>query len=387
MVLKNVLDILVPMLWALLVLGMLVYFWLMRRQFGWLIALRRLLSYRLLWPLLGVLTVNVASASLVFIDPREVGVVISLLAPNGVREKPMKAGLHLKVPLFEEVVRYPIIVQSYTMSGRPYEGEELGDDAIRARTADGQLVIIDVTILFRVMADMAVHLHITWQDRYVHDFIRPGLRAFVRSQAARFNVDEINSEKRKAFEEALNDLTNAHTRNTGIDPVGILVRNITFSPEYAASVEEKMTAKQRIREAEYKALQMANLATGEGRQITIKARAKAQAIVDVAKAEAEAHVVKAKAEAEALERIAQALDQRDNLLTYRYIDKLSPNIRAMLLPSNAPLILPMPELGEGAAQAQSAVLPADEPTIRPPLRLPQLVQDSKDATSTQTQTQ
>ena len=375
MVLKNVLDIFVPLLWALLALGVLVYFWMMRRQYGWWVALRHLFSYRVLWPLLGVLTVNVASASLVFIDPREVGVVVSLLREGGVRPEPMNAGLHLKVPLFEEVIRYPIIIQSYTMSGRPYEGEELGNDAVRARTADGQLVIIDVTVLFRVLPEMAVHLHINWQDRYVHDFIRPGLRSFVRSQAARFNVDEINSEKRKAFEEALNDLTAAHARNTGIQPISILVRNITFSPEYALSVEEKMTAKQRVKEAEYKADQMANLAIGEGKQITIKARAKAQAILEVAKAEADAHVVKAKAEAEALERIAQSLQERDNLLTYRYIDKLSPNIRAMLLPSNAPLILPIPQLGEGQAQAKPAFLPAlPEPEVRPPL-LPQLVQD------------
>lgn len=373
MILKNVLDIMVPLLWVLLALGMLAYFWITAKQYGWLVALRRLFSYRVLWPLLGVLTVNVAAASLVFVDPREVGVVVSLLQPKGIREQPMEAGLNVKVPLFEEVIRYPIIIQSYTMSGRPYEGEELGDDAIRARTADGQLVIIDVTVLFRVLPDQAVQLHINWQDRYVHDFIRPGLRAFVRSQAARFNVDEINSEKRTAFEEALNDLTKAHTRDTGIDPLSILVRNITFSPEYAASVEEKMTAKQKITEAEFKALQIANLATGEGRKITIKARAQAQAIMEVAQAEADAHVVKATAEAQALERIGEALQQRDNLLTYRYIDKLSPNIRAMLLPHNAPLILPMPELGD----AQAAALPLEpesEPVVQPPL-LPQLVQD------------
>ena len=122
--------------------------------------------------------------------------------------------------------------------------------------------------------------------------------------------------------------------------------------------------------------------SGEGRKITIKARAKAQAIRDVAEAEAEAHVVKAKAEAEALEHIAQALQQRDNLLTYRYIDKLSPNIRAMLLPNNAPLILPMPQLND-ADQPQAAVLeqaPAETPAS------PQLVQDSTPPKSTATTT-
>ncbi len=177
MILKNVVDIFVPFLWALLALGTLLYFLVVRRTHGWLVAVRRLFSHRILWPLAGVVAVNLASASLVFIDPREVGVVVSLLAPQGVREQPMDPGLHLKVPLFEEVIRYPVIVQSYTMSGRAYEGEELGDDAIRARTADGQLVIIDVTLLFRIRAEMAVNLHINWQDRYIRDFIRPGLRA------------------------------------------------------------------------------------------------------------------------------------------------------------------------------------------------------------------
>ena len=79
-------------------------------------------------------------------------------------------------------------------------------------------------------------------------------------------------------------------------------------------------------------------------------------------------MVKAEAEAEALNLIAGALEQRDNLLTYRYIDKLSPNISAMLLPNNAPLILPMPELGEPGESP--AALPAVQPPQLPPVAEP-----------------
>jgi regulator of protease activity HflC (stomatin/prohibitin superfamily) len=248
------------------------------------------------------------------------------------------------------------------MAGRPNEGDKLGNDAIYARTSDGQLVIIDTTMLFKIDADLAVDLHINWQDRYIRDFIRPGLRAFVRSQASKFTVDEINSHKRKAFEDALNELAKVHCQNTGVQPHVILVRNITFSPEYATSVEEKMTALQRVTEAEYKAKQVANLARGDAEKIKIKARAEADAIRVTAEARANAHLVKAEAEAEALELIARSLEQRDNLLTYRYIDKLSPNIKAMLLPSNAPLILPMPQLEN---TPQEAALPA---AVTPPLQ-------------------
>ena len=372
MVLRSVLDFLVPLLWLTIAVIGLSYLWIVGRRRGLFTALRRLFSYRVLWPLLAVVAITVVSASLVFIDPREVGVVVSLLKKDGIRERPLNAGLHWKVPLAEQVVRYPIIMQSYTMSYRPTEGDKLGDDAIRARTSDGQLVIIDVTAIFRIDKDLAVQLHIDWQDRYIRDFIRPGLRAFVRSQGSKFTVDEINSHKRKAFEDALNELARSHCEGTGILVTNILVRNITFSDEYGKSVEQKMTALQRVTEAEYKAKQVANLSKGDAEKIRIKAKAEANAIVVLAEADAEAVVVKAKAEAEALNRIAKALDKRDNLLTYRYIDKLSPNIKAMLLPNNAPLILPMPELEQQQANMPAKAVPAEHqaPALPAPKELP-----------------
>ncbi len=380
MVLKNVLDFLIPVLWLLLALATLLYFWRVGRRHGLPQALRRLLSWRILVPFAGLGTITVLSAALVFIDPREIGVVVSLISPKGIREEPLRSGLNWIVPLAEQVVRYPIITQSYTMALRPREGNELGDDAIRARTADGQVVIIDITALFRIDPDQVVDLHIRWQDRYIRDFIRPGLRAFVRSQAAKFNVVEINSEKRQAFEAALNSMHHDYSRRSGIIPEKILVRNITFSPEYALSVEQKQTALQRVIEADYKARQIANLAAGEGERIRITARADADATVIRAQAHATARVVQARAEAEALDLIGVALADRDNLLTFRYIEKLAPNIKAMLLPSNAPLILPMPRLDDTdsvdpvqPAAAESSPLLPGPITLPPPAPEPRLV--------------
>ena len=49
-----------------------------------------------------------------------------------------------------------------------------------------------------------------------------------------------------------------------------------------------------------------------------------------ANAAAEARVVKAQAEAKALRLVGEALEGREDLLTFRYIEKLAPNIKAML---------------------------------------------------------
>ena len=64
-----------------------------------------------------------------------------------------------------------------------------------------------------------------------------------------------------------------------------------------------------------------------------------------AEAEAEARVVQAQAEAEALQLIGDVLAENSDLLTYQYINKISPGIRVMLLPHDTPLILPLPTLG------------------------------------------
>ena len=65
-----------------------------------------------------------------------------------------------------------------------------------------------------------------------------------------------------------------------------------------------------------------------------------------AEGKADAIKTEAQAQSEALKLIAEALKEDPQLLTYQYIEKLSPNIRVMLVPSNNPLILPLPDLME-----------------------------------------
>ena len=52
-------------------------------------------------------------------------------------------------------------------------------------------------------------------------------------------------------------------------------------------------------------------------------------------------VIRAEGEAQALKLVSQALSDNPSLLTYRYIEKLAPNLRVMMLPSNSPFMLDM----------------------------------------------
>ncbi len=348
--------------WAFFVAAAAFLFWTTLRRQGLRTAINKLFSARLLPLLLIALVLSVLSASVVFIQPQEVGIVVSLVAPEGVRDQPLRSGLHLIIPFAEQVVRYTISWQTYTMSSTPGEGAKKGDDSIVARTSDGQEVSIDCSVIFRIDPEQALRVQIEWQNRYIEEFVRPVIRGVIRTEVSGFTVDEVNSSKRKDLESNLDLLIGQKFADKGLILDQFILRNIAFSPEYAASVEQKQVALQGAIQKEYEANQIRKLAAGQADAVKIKAQA-----------DADARVIQAKAEAAALKLIADILAQNSNLLTYRYIEKLSPNIKVMLVPSSSPLILPLPTMeAEGAGTITSTLattgtfsttlLPAETPT-------------------------
>jgi regulator of protease activity HflC (stomatin/prohibitin superfamily) len=305
------------------------------------------------------LLLSIAGAGLVFIRPEDRGVVISAVSPQGYRTAALEPGLHWIIPFFESVITYPISQQTYTMSIAPNEGAIVGDDSITARTADGQEIFVDASVIFSLDPKQVVPVHIAWQDRYISDLVRPLARGVIRDVVSQYRVEQVVSSKRDEMAIQITDAMRQKLVDNGLLMSDFILRNITFSPEYAASVEQKQIAEQLA--------QQAKLIVEQRKQEAEQARQQAQGVADSAviraKGDAESRLIQAEAEAGALELIALALLDKPELLTYQYITKLSPNIQAMLLPSNAPFLFPLPTL-EATTQSQRPELPA-LPTTTP----------------------
>jgi regulator of protease activity HflC (stomatin/prohibitin superfamily) len=289
--------------------------------------------------LLAVLLTTI-NAGLVFIPPDQRGVVISALSPKGYREPALEPGLRWIIPFFENVVTYSIARQTYTMSIAPLEGEVQGDDSVAARTSDGQEVFLDASVIFAIDPKQVIKIHIDWQNRYPEELVRPLARGVIRDAVAQFRVNEVYSTKRIEMTEMIKATLAEKLQENGLILVDFVLRNITFSPEYAASVEQKQIAEQQAQQAKFVVEQRKQEAE-QARQV---AQGKADAAVIQAKGEAEARLIQAEAEAKALQLLADALRDNPELLTYQYIVKLAPSIQTMLLPSNAPFLLPLPTL-------------------------------------------
>ena len=288
---------------------------------------------------IAAILLTVVGAGLVYVQPDERGVVMTIRS-GGVRPQALEPGLHWVVPFVEWVQPYSISRQSYTMSVAPNEGEKQGDDSIRARTKDGQEVMVDASVIYSIDPSKVVSLRINWQERYENELVRPAARNTIRDAVSQYSIEEVVSSKRAEMEELISQELSKRLADNDLILINFLLRDIHFSDEYAAAVEQKQIAEQQAQQAKFVVEQKKQEAE-QARQV---AQGQADAAVIAAKGAAQARIIQAEAEAKANDLIALSLAGHPELLTWLYINKLAPNIQVMLLPSNAPFLFPLPDV-------------------------------------------
>ena len=98
--------------------------------------------------------IGISISSIVQIGAGQIGVKILF---GKVQDDVLYSGLHFVNPVVEVKI-LEAKTQNYTMSAVHDEGDQQGDDAIRVLTKDGLEVIIDLTVLYRILPDVAPRL-------------------------------------------------------------------------------------------------------------------------------------------------------------------------------------------------------------------------------------
>ena len=277
-----------------------------------------------------------AGAGLVFVEPDELGVVVTVLGQGGIRPNPLGSGLHWIVPFAERVEKFPKVNQTYTMSGATNEGDIQGDDSIQVRTKDGQQVYIDASVIFAIDPTKVVQLYSTWRFDYKDQLVRTQARGVIRDAASQYGLEEIVSSKRAEMELSIESQLSSILEENNLVLRDFVLRNIRFSDEYAAAVEQKQIAEQQAQQAAFVVEQKKQEAE-QARQV---AQGQADASVIAAKGEAQALLIEAQANAEANRLLSESLTPE--LIQYQYILNLSPNVQTIFVPSGQQFILPLP---------------------------------------------
>jgi regulator of protease activity HflC (stomatin/prohibitin superfamily) len=202
-------------------------------------------SLRLVGLLMAV--IGLFSASIVQIGAGEVGVQILY---GKVQSDVLNSGLHFINPLME-VQKMDVKTQNYTMSAVRDEGAKEGDDAIRVLTSDGLEVVIDLTVLYKVLpVDAPAILRETGID-YADKVVRPLTRTRIRDNAVYYDAVSLYSVKRDEFQRRIFESITGEFQKRGLLLEQLLIRNISLPQAVKTSIEQKMSAEQDAQKMQY----------------------------------------------------------------------------------------------------------------------------------------
>ena len=119
-----------------------------------------------------------------------------------------------------------------------------GDDAIRVLSADGLEVIIDLTVLYKVVPSSAPDILRQTCIDYTDKIVRPLTRTKIRDNAVYYDAVSLFSTKRDEFQARITRSIEEDFRRRGLLLEQILIRNITLPQSVKTSIEQKITAEQ-----------------------------------------------------------------------------------------------------------------------------------------------
>ncbi|WP_338410745.1 prohibitin family protein [uncultured Flavobacterium sp.] len=155
----------------------------------------------------------------------------------------LESGLHIVNPLFD-ITPFDIQTQNYTMSALNEEGAKSGDDAIRVLSADGLEVIIDLTVLYRVLPGDAPVIYKKLGINYSDKIVRPVTRTRIRDNAVFYDAVALYSSKREEFQTRIYNSIEKDFKSRGLVLEQLLIRNINLPASVKTTIESKINAEQ-----------------------------------------------------------------------------------------------------------------------------------------------
>jgi len=187
-----------------------------------------------------VILIGISIACVVQVEPGQVGVQKLF---GKVNNNILESGLNIINPLVQ-VVMFDVRTENYTMSGIQDEGAKQGDDAIRVLTADGLEVVIDLTVLYKVIPTEAPRILKEVGTDYRNVLVRPICRTKIRDNAVYYDAVALYSTKRDEFQSKIFATIETNFKDRGLLLEQLLVRNITLPASVKASIESKINAEQ-----------------------------------------------------------------------------------------------------------------------------------------------
>ena len=160
-----------------------------------------------------------------------------------VQNQILTSGLNFVSPL-PTVTVFDTKTQNYTMSAVHDEGDKSGDDAIRVLTADGLEVVVDLTVLYRILPSETPRILKEIGEDYRDKIVRPITRTMIRDNAVYYDAVGLYSLKRNEFQGRIYADIEKNFKKRGLVLEQLLIRNINLPNSVKQTIESKINAEQ-----------------------------------------------------------------------------------------------------------------------------------------------
>ncbi len=249
--------------------------------------------------------------ALVMVQAGTVGVVKRL---GAVRQE-LNPGLHVIVPLIDKAIIFPTVKKTYEASEQPETSQaDYPDIIISALTSDGQQIKVGLTARFMIQPGKAAWILQNLGDErdYVEKVVKTEIRGSGRRVPTKFAAYDLYTKRSYEAQQTLFDEIAPKFQANGLILDEIVLRNVTFTSEYAKTLEEKQIA-------------LENITTEKNK-------------LEQEKIRKEQKIVAAEGDAKSIEIRQAALTKNPTIIQWEFVQKLAPNIQWGVLPDN---IIPM----------------------------------------------
>ena len=269
-----------------------------------------------LWTLLGLIVLFILFRPYVIVGAGERVVVFNLA--RGVEPVQLGEGIHLLLPFVNRPEFYDVRRQTYSISRTSWEGEVKGDDSIRALTADGQEVSVELSVRFHIDPENVWRLHKEIGKDYISKILRPEIRSHTRIAIAEYPAAQVFSTQRRTIQQNIENRLREKLAHSYILVDEVLMRAVSFSDAFQAAIIQKQISQQNAQRMQY--------------------------VLQQEKLEKQRKIILAEGEAEAIRLKGQAIATNPNVLSYEYVQKIAPNVKNIITNGDR---VPVPTVGTG----------------------------------------
>ena len=223
---------------------------------------------------------------------------------RGVLPTQLGEGIHFITPFADRAEFYDARWQTYSISRTSWEGEVKGDDVMRALTSDGQEVSVELSLRFHIDPNNVWRIHKEIGRDYLSKIVRPEIRSLVRVAVAEYPAAKVFSSERRAIQDNIENSLRTRLQRNYVIVDEVLLREVRFSDAFQGAIIQKQISQQNAQRMKY--------------------------VLEKEQLEKQRKIVLAEGDAAAIRLKGQAIATNPRVVTYEYVQKVAPNIRAII---------------------------------------------------------